>query len=179
VRKLVLKISASLDGFVGAEDGSVDWIFPSLSPDSTAWVVDTLWQSGTHIMGRNTYEDMAAHWPSSTAVFAEPMNSIPKVVFSGSLKEASWPETRVADGDLASEIARLKQEPGKDILAHGGARFVQSLSRLRLVDEYRLLIHPVVLGRGLPMFTDAVNLRLVSTTAFSGGVVAHVYRPVV
>jgi dihydrofolate reductase len=176
VRRLVLKISVSLDGFVGAEDGNVDWIFPSLSEDATTWLVETLWQSGTHIMGRTTYEGMAAHWPTSTEAFAAPMNAIPKVVFSRSLEKASWPESRVATGELAEEIGRLKQEPGKDILAHGGASFVRSLSRLQLIDEYRLLIHPVALGKGRPMFAAPMNLRLVSTTPFSGGSVGLVYH---
>jgi dihydrofolate reductase len=176
VRRLVLKISVSVDGFVGAVGGDVDWIFPSLSEDATAWMVDTLWQADTHIMGRVTYEGMAAHWPTSTEVFAAPMNEIPKVVFSRTLTQADWGDTRVTGGDLAEEIAQLKQESGKDILAHGGAGFVQALSSLNLVDEYRLLIHPVALGRGLPLFADPMNLSHSSTTAFRGGAVAQVYR---
>src|SRR5687768_3951901 len=130
VRRLVLKISVSVDGFVGTAGGEVDWIFPSLSEDATAWLLETLWQTDTHIMGRVTYQGMAAHWPTSTEVFAAPMNTIPKVVFSRTLTRADWGETRVATGDLATEIAHLKQEPGKDILAHGGAGFVQALSSL-------------------------------------------------
>jgi dihydrofolate reductase len=177
MRRLVLKMSVSVDGFVGTDSGSVDWIFPSLTDDAAAWEVDTLRQAGTHIMGRATYQDMAAHWPTSTEVFAAPMNEIPKVVFSQTLTDTDWAGSRVANGDLVTEIARLEHEPGKDILAHGGAGFARSLSRLRLVDEYRLLVHPVVLGSGLPMFADPMNLRLIGTTAFSGGAIAHVYRP--
>lgn len=93
---------------------------------------------------------------------------------------ATWSDARVASGDLAEEITRLKQQPGKDILAHGGARFAQSLVRLGLVDEYRLLIHPAALGSGLPLFSTLskpVDLRLISSTAFSAVAVAHVYRP--
>jgi dihydrofolate reductase len=177
VRKLVLKMSVSADGFVGTESGGVEWIFPSMTDDAAAWTLDTLEQAGTHIMGRATYEGMTAHWPTSTEVFAAPMNELPKVVFSRTLKKADWAGSRVVDGDLATEIARLRQEPGKDIVAHGGAGFARSLSRLRLVDEYRLLVHPVVLGSGLPMFADPMELRLISATAFDGGAVAHVYRP--
>jgi dihydrofolate reductase len=177
MRKLVVKISVSADGFVGADSGSVEWIFPSMTDDAVAWTLDTVRQAGTHIMGRTTYEGMAAHWPTSDEVFAAPMNDIPKVVFSRTLKNADWAGTRVADGDLATEVARLKQQPGEDIVAHGGAGFLRSLSRLRLVDEYRLLVHPVVLGSGLAMFDDPMQLRLVDATAFEGGAVAHVYRP--
>jgi dihydrofolate reductase len=177
MRKLVFKISVSVDGFVGTDSGGVEWIFPSLTDDAVAWELDTLWQAGTHIMGRATYEEMAAHWPTSNEVFAAPMNEIPKVVFSRTLKETDWPDSRVVDGDLTTEIARLKQESGKDIVAHGGAGFARSLSRLRLVDEYRLLVHPVVLGSGLPMFADPMDLRLISAKAFDGGAIAQVYRP--
>jgi dihydrofolate reductase len=105
-------------------------------------------------MGSVTYRDMAAHWPSSTESYAAPMNQIPKIVFSGSLKNADWRDTRIVSGDLAKEIAKLKQEPGRDLLAHGGVRFAQSLVRTRAVDEYRLVIHPVVLGRGKRIFAD-------------------------
>jgi dihydrofolate reductase len=176
MRRLILKMSVSADGFVGTDDGSVEWIFPSLSDDAAAWGLDILWQAGAHLMGGPTYRAMAGHWPTSTEVFAAPMNEIPKVVFSRTVKDADWAETRVVGGDLATEIARLKSEPGKDLLAHGGAGFARSLSSSRLVDEYRLLVHPVVLGRGLRMFADPMELSLVGATAFSGGAVAHIYR---
>ncbi len=94
-----------------------------------------------------------------------------------SLKE--WSESRIASGDIACEIAALKREPGKSILAHGGAKFARSLVAEDLIDEYRLVVHPVALGAGLPLFTSLLNpldLRLTSTTAFECGAVAHVYR---
>lgn len=177
MRRLVLKMQVTVDGFVGGTSGELDWIFGSLSDDATSWIVDTLWQAGVHVMGRTAYHDMAAHWPTSTEPFAAPMNEIPKVVFSKSLTEADWPETTIADGDLTEEITRLKQTPGKDIVAHGGARFVQSLAAHGLVDEYRLVVHPVTLGAGLPLFTTRQDLRLASATPFSGGAVALVYHP--
>ncbi len=108
------------------------------------------------------------------------MNEIPKVVFSKTLKEATWTDSRVASGDLADEVARLKREPGKNLLVHGGARLVQSLVKHGLIDEYRLLIHPVVLGSGLRLFPEReqpLNLRLVNSTRFDKGAVANVYRP--
>lgn len=92
----------------------------------------------------------------------------------------SWNEARVASGELADEIARLKSQSGKFILAHGGASFAQSLARLGLIDEYRLLIHPVALGKGLPLFSRLarqVDLRLVNSVAFNLGVIANIYRP--
>ncbi len=149
MRKVVLKMSMSVDGFVATASGGLEWMFPSLSEDATAWIVQTLWQADTHIMGRATYLAMAEHWPFSAEVFAAPMNQIPKVVFSKSLGKADWEESQITSGDLVEEIARLRQQAGSDILAHGGASFVQSLSSLGLVDEYRLIVHPVVLGSGL------------------------------
>jgi dihydrofolate reductase len=101
-------------------------------------------------MGRVTYEEMAAFWPTSTSDYARPMNEIPKVVFSKTLDHADWAETRIAREDLREEIERLKREPGNDLIAYGGARFDQALSRLGLVDEYRLMIQPAALGAGLP-----------------------------
>jgi dihydrofolate reductase len=180
MRKLVLKISMSLDGFVGGPNGEIDWIFPTLDDGATEWLVAMLGQAGVHIMGRVTYGDMAAHWPTSNEPYAAPMNTIPKVVFSHTLSEANWSDSRVARGELSAEIAALKQQPGKEILAHGGARFVQSLAQQGLIDEYRLLIHPVVLGRGLRLFSEQqprANLQLLSTKRFEKGLVANSYRP--
>jgi dihydrofolate reductase len=176
MRKLVLKMEVSLDGFVGTPSGDVDWIFSSIDDEVSEEIVDVLRQAGTHIMGRVTYEDMAAHWPASSEVFAPPMNEIPKVVFSRTLDEATWPESRIARGDLAAEVGRLKREPGKDILAHGGSGFAQSLSKLGLVDEYRLDVHPVVLGSGLPLFADPIRLKLLSAKTFATGLLALVYE---
>jgi dihydrofolate reductase len=118
---------------------------------------------------------MTAYWPTSTEAFAPPMNEIPKVVFSKAMKQADWKHSRVVNGDVAEEIARLKQEPGKDILVHGGAAFVQSLSRLGLIDEYRLIVHPMVLSEGLPLFKETMDLKLLSTRSFPAGTVALTY----
>lgn len=93
-------------------------------------------------MGSVTYYDMAAHWPNSDESYAVPMNQIPKIVFSKSLKKAHWGETRIVAGGLSTEIKRLKQEPGRGLLAHGGVRFAQSLIRTGLIDVYRLIVHP-------------------------------------
>jgi dihydrofolate reductase len=127
---------------------------------------------GLHLMGRNTYEEMAAFWPVSDDAYAAPMNEIPKVVFSRTLERAEWAGSRIARGDLADEIARLKREPGKDMLAWGGAAFAQSLSRLGLVDEYRLILQPVALGDGLPLFKDLtapLRLELVDAETYPTG----------
>jgi dihydrofolate reductase len=175
MRKVVLKMHVSLDGFVARPDGDLDWFVHDFDDELSAWEVEGLWRAGVHIMGRATYHDMAAYWPSSTEPFAPPMNEIPKIVFSKTLKEADWEGSRVVGGDLAQEISRLKEEDGRDILAHGGASFAQSLSRLRLIDEYQLVVHPVALAAGLPLFGDAIELKLLNARTFDSGVLALTY----
>jgi dihydrofolate reductase len=133
-----------------------------------------------HLMGRNTYEEMAEFWPVSDDAYAAPMNEIPKVVFSRTLERTEWADSRIASGDLAEEVAALKREPGKEMLAWGGAAFAQSLSRLGLVDEYRLILQPVALGKGLPLFKDLtapLRLELVDAQTYPTGAALHVYRP--
>jgi dihydrofolate reductase len=103
------------------------------------------------------------------------------VVFSKTLIKAEWKESRIARGDLSEEIARLKSEPGKDIMAHGGAKFVQALSREGLIDEYRLVIRPVALGGGMPLFKGLLvplHLRLVDSRGFTDGTAISVYEAV-
>ena len=197
MRDLILGMSMSLDGFVAGPNDENDWIFSTGSPDAKAWKLRSVSSAGVHIMGSRSYAGWASYWPYSTDVFAPLMNEIPKVVFARSGRPAiepapanakaepsaevlaSWRDARVASGPLADEIARLKREDGKPIFAHGGATFAQSLVRANLVDEYRLAVHPVALGRGKPLFgtLDVRSmLALVECTRFDGGAVALVYR---
>ena len=182
MRPVVLQMGVTLDGYVAGTGGEGDWGLPAEHPDVQAWKVASLRQVGTHIMGRVTYEEMAGYWPTSTGEYARFMNTLPKVVFSTTLPSADWPGTRIARGDTAAEIATLKNETGGEIImVHGGAAFVQALSRLGLIDEYRLVILPVALGSGHPLFKNlAKPLRLDLTEAktFPGGTAIHVYRPV-
>lgn len=147
-------------------------------------------------MGSRSFNDMAGYWPTSTDMFAPPMTEIPKAVFSrrGSvaLRSAetsqsakrqpgaeSWTAAHVASGDLAEEIAMLKSQEGKPIIAHGGVRFARSLVAEGLVDEFVLLVVPVALGKGQALFSELAasrSLRLTSSRAFPGGAVAQVYR---
>jgi dihydrofolate reductase len=173
---LVLKMSASLDGYVAPVDGSADWIAAGRSADGARWTVETLSNAGAHLVGAATYAAWATFWPGASGPFAKPMNEIPKVVFSNSLTSADWDETEIATGDLAAAITRLKQErSGGYLLAHGGTRFARSLVETGLIDEYRLVIHPVVLGAGERIFSAPLTLEPTSTTVFSGGAVAHVF----
>jgi dihydrofolate reductase len=173
---LVLKMSVSLDGYVAPADGSSDWVAAGRSPDGAEWVLDTVSNAGAHLVGAATYTRWAGFWPDAPGPFAAPMNKIPKVVFSNSLTSADWGETTIATGDLADAIARLKQErSGGYLLAQGGVRFARSLVETGLIDEYRLVVHPVVLGAGERIFLAPLTIEPVSTTVFSGGAVAHVF----
>jgi len=173
---LVLKMSVSLDGYVAPTDGSTNWAAAGRSDDGASWTLETVSSAGAHLMGATTYAGWAAYWPGASGPFAKPMNEIPKVVFSNSLASADWAETTIAAGDLAEAITWLKQErSGGYLLAHGGARFARSLVEAGLIDEYRLVVHPVVLGAGERLFNAPLTIEPVSTTTFSRGAVAHVF----
>jgi dihydrofolate reductase len=176
MRPLILKMDLSLDGFCGTPDGDVEWVFRSFDDEFARATVELLGRAGVHVMGGVLYGDMAAHWPTSDEPFAAPMNDIPKVVFSRTLEDAPWGPVRIARGDLSEEIAALKAEDGGPILAHGGARLAQDLSRRGLVDEYELTLHPDVLGRGLPIFADPAQLRLTGTRTYAAGAVTLRYE---
>ena len=176
MRKIRLKIHTSLDGYVrGSDDDTLDWVFNTYDDELQQWEVDGLWAVGTHIMGRNVYEDMADYWPTSNEPFAPPMNEIPKVVFSKTLQEATWRGTRIARGDLASEIEQLKREGGKPILLHGGPALTQALAELDMIDEYTVIVHPIVLAGGLPLFATPIDLKLLDAKVFPAGAVALTY----
>ena len=173
---LVLKMSVSLDGYVAPLDGSTDWTAAGRSDDARSWTLETVRNASTHLVGAATYTSWATYWPSASGPFARPMNEIPKVVFSHSLTSADWGETTIAAGELAEAITQLEQERSDGyLLAHGGARFARSLVETGLIDEYRLLIHPAVLGAGERIFLAPLTIEPMSTTAFSGGAVAHVF----
>jgi dihydrofolate reductase len=176
MRSLVLKMSVSLDGYVASPDGSSEWEAAGRSPDGATWVLETVSNASAHLVGANTYARWARFWPNTPGPFAKPMNDIPKVVFSDSLESADWAETTIASGDLTEAVSRLKQEQTSGyLLALGGARFARSLVETGLIDEYRLVVHPVVLGAGEPLFTAPLTIEPISTTAFSAGAVAHVF----
>lgn len=179
MRHLVLQMGISLDGYVsGGPDDDIGAGGPQ-HPAVVERMLGWLSEVGVHAMGRVTYEEMAGYWPTSTDAYAAPMNERPKVVFSRTLTRADWPTTTIASGDLADEVARLKAQPGGDIVAYGGYTFAQALTRQRLVDEYRLVIRPVALGSGEPMFKDlptALRLDLVESTPYPDGTIITVYR---
>lgn len=179
MREVVLYMSISLDGFVSSDRGHPGVTIADA--EVKRWKLERIRSAGAHLMGRITYAEMSAYWPGSTDAYAAPMNNIPKVVFSSTLDdaEANWPQTRVARGDLATEIAAIKAEPGADVIVWGGARLAGALAAADLIDEYRLLVQPLVLGRGQALFDQlpaSRHLKLVDTTPFPSGIIAQTYR---
>src|SRR5258708_20987566 len=118
MRQVALQMGVTMDGYVAGLGGEGDWRLGVEDPDVRAWKVASVRQAGTHIMGRITYEQMAAHWPTATDDYAAPMNNVPKMVFSKTLPVAEWADSRIARGDLTEEIAALKSEPAGDLIAH-------------------------------------------------------------
>jgi dihydrofolate reductase len=179
MRQVRLQMGMSLDGYVASDRQHPGASVPE-DAELVSWKMGRLTKAGAHLMGRATYLEMAAHWPHSTEPYAAPMNDIPKIVFSGTLRQASWPTTRIARGDLAAEIAAIKDEPGPDVIVHGGASFAAALAARGLIDEYCLVIQPAAVGRGQALFAElpaVLPLELVEARSFECGVVVHVYRP--
>jgi dihydrofolate reductase len=179
MRQVTLQMGMSLDGYV-ASDRQHPGVSVPEDAELVSWKLDRVAKAGAHLMGRTTYLEMASYWPHSGHAYAAPMNDIPKIVFSKTLREDSWPVTRIARGDLAEEIAAIKNEPGSDVMVHGGASFAAALAARGLIDEYCLVIQPMADGSGQGLFATLpapLPLELVEARSFECGVVVHVYRP--
>jgi len=185
-RRLILHMSVSLDGFAAGSDGVIDWRTPR-DRDAVDHGdrrhranLELLGQIGLIVMGSGAYRDMVRGWSGSNNPMARLMNTLPKVVYSQSLSEVSWSNARISRAALADEIPALKREPGKDMVVFGGARIANSLMRERLIDEYRLTVHPVALGEGLPLMhglPEPQRFELIASTTYADGCVAQVMRP--
>ena len=176
MRPLILKMDLSVDGFVGRAEEVPGWPVRFYDEELGAEMLELVSSAGVHAMGRGAYEEMAPYWQSSTEPFAAPMNEIPKAVFSRTLAEATWPESTIYR-DLESGMAELKAQDGGPILSYGGAAFAQELTRLGLVDEYRLNVHPIAFGDGYRLFGGPVDLVLQDVRRFGAGSVASTYLP--
>jgi dihydrofolate reductase len=177
MRKIVVAEFLSLDGVM--EEPA--WTFPYWNDEIAKFKYDELFASDAHLLGRVTYQGFAAAWPSRTdeAGFADRMNGLPKYVVSTTLEKAEWNNSTIIKENVADEISKLKQQSGQDILVAGSATLVNTLMEHNLIDEYHLLVYPVVLGSGKRLFKDGskTNLKLVETKSFSSGVVALIYHP--
>ncbi len=180
MRKVILNMRMTLDGFACGPHGELDWMFRiPTTPDQELALLEFERAVDTTLLGRVAYLQQASYWPGQTGELADLVNSHAKVVFSKTLSSLAWNNARLATGDLADEIARLKRQPGKDIYVSGGASLAQSLSSADLIDEYRITVYPLVLGSGKPLFGDlpaAMPLKLISATTFDSGAAQLVYE---
>jgi dihydrofolate reductase len=185
--KLVVSEFVSVDGVMQDPGGDGDfrhagWTF-DIEPDQDVYAFKTweLEQADVQLLGRKTYEGFAAAWPSRTdeAGFADKMNSMRKYVVSTTVSDPEWNNTSVISSEVDDQVRRLKAEEGGDILVAGSATLVRSLHQSGLVDEYRLMVFPVVLGSGLRLFpddaSDKVKLSLASTKAYGNGIILNTY----
>src|SRR6266550_4068318 len=186
MRKVIVSEYVTLDGVMEDPGGAEGfkhggWSFGFGGAEQQQYKFEELFASDALLLGRRTYEGFAAAWPNmpGTGAYGERMNSLPKYVVSTTLSEMTWNATLIK-GDLAEEVSRLKQEPGQDVLIFGSGELVQTLHERDLIDEYRLMIFPVVLGSGKRLFqggNEKKVLKLVSTRTLGSGVVLLTYQP--
>jgi dihydrofolate reductase len=186
MRKLVAFNNVTLDGYFSGMSGDISWAHKgNEDAEWNAFVADNARAGGMLLLGRITYELMASYWPTPDAMknypaVAEGMNNLPKVVFSRTLDKASWHRTKLVKGDLAGEVRAMKQASGEDMAILGSGSIVSQLAQEALIDEYQVVINPVVLGKGRTMFDGIkakLTLKLTKTRTFSNGNVLLCYEP--
>ena len=170
MKKLVVTEFVTLDGVMEAPH---EWSFPYWNDEIADFKLNELFETDTTLLGRITFQGFADAWPERTGEYADQLNNFPKYVVSTTLENPEWTNSHVISGNLAEEVNRLKQQDGQDILVHGSCTLVQSLIQFDLIDEFHLLVYPLILGKGLRLFSDEVRskLALVESRAFSSGVV--------
>ena len=184
MRKLTVSEFVTLDGVMeapGGEEGHphTGWVFDFIGPEQERFKLDEVLASEALLLGRVTYEGFAAAWPARSGKFADKMNSMPKFVVSTTLQDLHWDNSTLIRGEVAEEVAKLRQQPGGPIIVAGSRTLVHTLMEHGLIDEYRLMIFPVVLGSGRRLFPetpDKTVLKLTDTQVFSSGVVVHTYH---
>lgn len=187
-RRLYVSMIVSLDGFIEGPNRELDWFLDG-DPQFGRYCDEMIDSVGMALYGRRSYELMLSYWPNAERearsaadlAFARKMNALPKIVLSRTLEHAEWNNTRIVRDRVAETIADLKREPGKPLVAWAGAGLVETLSRHELVDEYRLIVHPVILGGGTPLFRNVEQrkrLKLVRTSQLGADLTLLCYEPV-
>ncbi len=183
MRKVIMFNLISLDGyFEGATKWDINW--HQVDDEFNEFSIAQLDKAGGLIFGRVTYQGMASYWPSPEALQNDPivagkMNSIRKYVFSKTLEKLDWSNSMLIKGDAVQELTRIKNEPGKDLLLFGSADLARTFSQNNLIDEYRLMVNPIVLGKGAPLFTEnghMLKFKLLETKTFRNGNVLLSYQ---
>ena len=180
MRKIIVSNLVSLDGFFEGVNKEIDWF--TVDESFFEYARQLLNDVDTILFGRITYQMMAAFWPNAIdedAVITHKMNHLPKIVFSKTLKKVEWNNVKLVKGNLSKEVKSLKEQPGKDIVIFGSGTLVTQLTQLGLIDEYRIIINPLLLGKGNAMFKgidDKINLKLLDTKVLKSGVVILYYK---
>ena len=180
MRKVVASPFTSLDGFMSGPQGEIEWNSPYFDEEMASFVKDILEGLDTLLFGRVTYEWFAQFWPNE-GVQQDPghaglMNSLPKIVFSKTLEKAEWNNSRIVRDHVVEEMNRLKQQEGKHMVIDGSPTLIHSFTSLGLIDEFLIRLHPVTLGRGVPLFEQAVKLSLLEARPLRSGVVILRYQ---
>lgn len=180
MRKLKLQVQMTVDGFIGGPNGEMDWVIFNWDDALKNYVKELTEPVDCIVLGRKLAQGFIPYWTSHPEQEgADIFVNTPKVVFTKTLEQSEWENTVLAKGELADEINNLKQQSGGDIIAYGGAAFVSSLIREGLIDEFHLLVNPVAIGSGLPIFNLLAGkqpLTLVKSTSFACGIVALQYE---
>lgn len=179
MRDLIVSTYATLDGRV---DDLREWVLPHDHPGIAEYHVDLLADSDGLLLGRRTYQAFAAIWPPRAGhhPYADRINAMTKHVASRTLTDLTWRNSRLIDGEVAAGVAELKRQPGRNLVVYGGRELADTLLAHDLVDEYRVLLHPVLFGRGRGLVADGArrtDLALVDTRVIEPGVVVLSYRP--
>lgn len=183
MRKVIFFMLTSLDGYFEGLDRDINW--HNVDDEFNEFAIKQTGEFGMLLFGRVTYELMASYWPTEAAKRDDPivaglMNSLPKIVFSKTLEKTDWENTRLVKNNYIEEISKLKQQSGKDIAIFGSSDLTVTLMEHGLVDEYRIMINPIVLGNGKPLFKGVkhkINLKLMNTKTFKSGNVLLYYEP--
>jgi dihydrofolate reductase len=181
--KIILFNMISLDGFFAGLNGDINW--HRVDEEFNEYAIEQLHTADGLIFGRMTYQLMASYWPTPAGlqddpIIAEMMNTLPKIVASRTLEAAEWSNTRLIKANVVEEFRRLKQQPGRDLFVFGSANLSTTLIQHDLIDEYRLIVNPVVLGSGEALFQDIhqpLHLKLLKTKSFRNGNVLLLYQP--
>ena len=183
MRKVSVFNFITLDGYFKGPKGDISW--HRHGAEENEYAAEGLSSESTLLFGRVTYQMMASYWPTPIAIkndpiVAEGMNNAEKIVFSRTLKKADWNNTRLVKDNIAEEIRKMKQMPGKDMTILGSGSIVTQFAEQGLIDEYQIMVDPVVIGDGTPIFKDIkhkLNLKLTMTRTFKSGVVLLCYQP--
>lgn len=181
MRRVIVSMNVTLDGFMSGPNGELDWHFPFWNEEMSNCACEQLSTMDTIVAGRVTYQSMADYWPfAPSGPFTDMMNNHTKIVFSASLQKGEWNNTRVVNENIYVVLTTLKLQPGKNMIVYGSGMLVSSLIALDMIDEYRIWVHPVVLGTGKALFKspdNKMNLKLLRTKTFGTGVILLYYLP--